>query len=103
MVDSYMLRRRITACAAQEKVTDPERWVNANKWKFPGSDWVAAWDYYLSANPEATDPGADSACITDQMILSSVQAIITPPAPPQEPVPEESTEETTTEEVITGG
>jgi hypothetical protein len=84
MVDNYPLRRRITACAAQEKVTDPEKWVNVHKWKFPGSDWTAAWEYSLASSPEA-DPGENEACITDQMILSAVQAVLNPPLP-EEPV-----------------
>jgi hypothetical protein len=84
IVDNYPLRRRIVACSAQEKVTDPEKWVNIHKWKFPGSDWVAAWEYSLAASPEA-DPGENEACITDQMILSSVQAVLNPPLP-EEPV-----------------
>ncbi len=75
IVQSGSLRLRITACAAQEGVTDPPRWVNAVVWSLPQADWLAAWASAEAANPGA-DHGSDEAVITDQMILSSVQAQI---------------------------
>ncbi len=75
IVGSPGLRQRITACAAQEGVDDPPRWVNAVAWALPQADWLAAWASADAANPGA-DHGADEAVITDQMILSSVQAKI---------------------------
>lgn len=73
MVSSGSLRQRVTACAATQDVSDPPRWVNAVIWHLPGSDWIAAWESAEAANPDE-DHGANEACVTDQMILSSVQA-----------------------------
>ena len=55
---------------------DPPRWVNAVIWKLPQSDWVAAWESYLAAHPQSDedDIGEHPDVITDQMILSAVQA-----------------------------
>lgn len=51
---SPTLRARVTAAAAQERVTDPPRWVAAVMWSLPTSEWVAAW-----ASADAADPGGD--------------------------------------------
>ena len=70
------LNGRVVAAVASENTTeDPERWTADNRhyWCAP-SDWAEAWDSALAAdNP---DPGADDSVITDQMILSSVQALL---------------------------
>ena len=76
MCQSASLRSRVTACAAQEGATDPPKWVAATIWSIPKADWLAAWDYAEAANPGG-DHGADPAVITDQMILSAVQPMIT--------------------------
>lgn len=69
-----LLQLRITACSANENVTDFERWVTKHMWEFsaqPG--WVAA---YASAMANgSTEPGNDESVITDGMILSAVQAL----------------------------
>ncbi len=73
IVQSGSLRQRITACAAQEGVGDPPRWVSAVIWTLPTSEWIAAWASAEAANP-GSDHGADEAVITDQSILSVVQS-----------------------------
>lgn len=75
IVQSGSLRQRETACAAQEGVTDPPKWVNTVAWTLVASDWIAAWESAEAANPGG-DHGADSAVVTDQMILSVIQAKI---------------------------
>lgn len=70
------IRRRIVACVAQEgEGRDAPRWANEHAWELPGSDWVAAWESALAANPDDPEyrPGADPGVVTDQMILSAVQ------------------------------
>lgn len=72
------LTQRMTACAAQEGVTYPESWIDQRRWGLIGADWIAAWDYAdqtytVNQNPDA---GARTDVITDQMILSAVQAAV---------------------------
>lgn len=70
--ESGSLRRRITACAAQEGEADPDSWVYKTRWV-----WAAApgWgEAFASAEAAGNpDPGADEAVITDAMILTQVQ------------------------------
>lgn len=74
------LARRLAACAAQQNVSKPETWVALNSWKLaaePG--WDAAWSSALAANTGNTtyEPGSDEGVITDAMILSAVQPLVT--------------------------
>jgi hypothetical protein len=65
---------RVTACAAQEGATDPNATMMYHlRWPVASSaDIEAAYESAVAAdNP---DPGGDPAVITDQMILSAVQA-----------------------------
>lgn len=64
---------RLNACAAQEGAVDPVTKAFTLRWAVAASaDIASAYDSALAAgNP---DPGGDPAVITDQMILSSVQA-----------------------------
>lgn len=72
MERDYDLRSRIIACAWQEGVDDPPRWVNAHIGRMIGDDWVAAWESALVGHdPESI--GQDAAVVSDQMILSAVQ------------------------------
>lgn len=75
ITQSSSLMNRLTAAAAEEKVTEPYGgWVYDHIWDFaamPG--WAAAWASALAAG--VTDPGANEGVITDGMILSAVQAI----------------------------
>lgn len=70
------LHQRLAACAAGEGVDDPVSWANARAWKFatqPG--WA---DAYQSAVFSFIDrPGWRPGAITDAMILTAVQAVIT--------------------------
>jgi len=82
MTDSTSLIRRLSAAAAEEQTsgavldpTDPGAWAADHRWEIvsaPG--WGDAWaSAEASGNP---DPGADESVITDGMILSQVQAVI---------------------------
>ena len=75
IVENYQISRRLIACAAQEGADDPSKWIAAWNWKIPQSDWVAAWESYKVGHPD-DDPGELNTVITDQMILSRVQALM---------------------------
>lgn len=65
---------RITACAALERITNPDLWVQWHAWDIVGrSDWAEAWAYAQAQG--TTELGATPAVITDQMILSAVQEV----------------------------
>lgn len=70
------LHQRIAAAAAGEGIEQPEAWVQQRRWRFatqPG--WA---DAYNSAMVSFIDrPGWRPGAITDAMILSATQAIIT--------------------------
>lgn len=67
------LQDRITACAAQEGAADPPGAMSQLIWPvITSADIEAAYAFALAGgNP---DPGGDETVITDQMILSAVQA-----------------------------
>jgi hypothetical protein len=67
------LRGRVTACCATQGVADPDGTAFNMMWDIAtASDVEAAYASALAAdNP---NPGGDDTVITDQMILSSVQA-----------------------------
>ncbi len=65
---------RVTACAAQEQIPNPQGWAWSLVWQFsaqPG--WADACSYALAAGVE--HPGRDEAVIGDKQILSAVQAL----------------------------
>jgi len=64
---------RVQSCAAQEGAADPIMAAQTLRWPVASaSDIEAAYASALAGgNP---DPGGDPAVITDQMILSAVQA-----------------------------
>lgn len=70
----HHLQRRASACAAREGIPEPEAWALAHSWELsaqPG--WDAAYESaVLNGN---LSPGNTQNVITDQMILSAVQAI----------------------------
>jgi hypothetical protein len=71
--DSFM-RLRCAACAAVDRVPDPENWAFRHSLLLaaqPG--WSEAWESALAAGNPA--PGSDAAVITDGMILAGVQAV----------------------------
>ena len=67
------LQQRATAAAAQEHKPKPyEDWVISNRWDLASTPgWSEAWESAVASGN--TNPGADEAVITDQMILSAVQ------------------------------
>jgi hypothetical protein len=69
-----VLQQRVLACARQEGVSDPVRWVSVVYPSLVGSDWVAAWVSATVAGEK--DIGANEAVVTDQMILSAVQRMM---------------------------
>lgn len=92
MSQSGGLIRRLTACAAQEGAPNPEGWAFENRWGFYAlMDWSEAWEYAeatksVNVNP---DTGARTDVVTDQMILSAMQAMLAETASlvaPTEPV-----------------
>jgi hypothetical protein len=77
MANSASLIGRVTACAAQEGIDNPETWTRSNVWKICSSPgWAAAWqfatdNYQVNANP---DYGARTDVISDSDVLAAVQA-----------------------------
>jgi hypothetical protein len=106
--DSYM-QARLNACATQQwelgaidigdtwgdGVTAPLSWVANSRYVWASAPgWGEAWESALASHPDddTYSPGKDEAVITDDMILSTVQAIApkaeAPPEPEPEPEPE---------------
>jgi hypothetical protein len=72
------LQGRVTACAAQEGAADPGAVMYKLMWPVASkSDIEAAYASALAANNP--NPGGDESVITDQQILSAVQASMPPP------------------------
>lgn len=72
--DDHLLDR-IAACASTQNVNSPRRWAGDRHWEFsaePG--WDASYSYAITAG--VPNPGNDEGCITDGMILASVQAML---------------------------
>lgn len=74
------LNGRVIAAVASEHqagntTEEPERWMADNRHYWAASPgWSDAWESAVASdNP---DPGADEAVITDQQILSTVQALL---------------------------
>lgn len=77
-------RERLNAGAAQQNVPgDPVAWVWNNRYDIcaaPG--WAAAVDSWMVGNPESDPANAwatDQAVISDGMIISQIQVMISPP------------------------
>jgi hypothetical protein len=85
--DVYM-NERLRACVTQEasegtiplQVDDAQNWVVQNAYVWAASPgWGTDWQYALDTNAGADppfEPGKDPAVITDEQILSAVQALI---------------------------
>lgn len=74
MARDNALLLRVTACAADENIPNPESWAWAHQWQLssqPG--WDAAYAYALAS--ESENPGDEAGVITDGMILAAVQAL----------------------------
>jgi hypothetical protein len=81
MAQDLDLAARIQAAAAQEITDDrsPYAWQAENMLDLCASPgWDAAWSSAAAGGNEA--PGRDPGVITDGMILSAVQSILTPAA-----------------------
>lgn len=84
------LRHRVAACAAEQReagleldVDNPDVWADLNRWEWAAAPgWADAYAYAKNLGNEA--PGRDPTVITDGMILSQVQEMLTPPPPPPE-------------------
>lgn len=73
------LRERIAACAAKEGVTSPQptQWADDHQWALAASPgWEEAWQYAREVG-KIEHLGLDEGVISDQMILSAVQALRT--------------------------
>lgn len=71
------LQNRVTACVAQEGASEPVAAMSGMMWPIAtSSDIAAAYESAILAGN--ANPGGDPAVITDQMILSKVQAIGVP-------------------------
>ena len=68
---------RVTACCAQEGADSPQSAMTQVIWPVSSAtDIEAAYESALTANNPS--PGGDASVITDQMILSAVQANLSP-------------------------
>lgn len=81
MARNESLMQRFTAAAATEGIPQASTWVQQNMLYMVKADAIAAWDKALAAassddgDPDkAIDMGLDESVVTDQMILSAVQA-----------------------------
>lgn len=76
IAENDALRRRMTAAAAAAGKEKPyDVWVSEHRWDLAStSGWADAWEDYLASGPKG-DPGVDPEVITDEMILSAVQAM----------------------------
>jgi hypothetical protein len=86
IANNRTMLNRVAQAAAQENAgPDPDRWTYDNRRDWAAAPgWDAAWESFKVAHPpvegeEPADPGLDEGVITDGMILSQVQAMITPP------------------------
>jgi hypothetical protein len=73
------LKKRVAACFAQETegFEQPEALAQLHMWRIVANPAISdAYNYALLTNNSA--PGKDEAVVTDQMILSAVNAIIHP-------------------------
>ena len=78
-VEDADYQKRVNACTYQEGANPYAH--SSLMWDVAGkSDIETAYEYALNAGTPS--PGADETVITDAMILSAVQSILTPPAPP---------------------
>lgn len=80
--DPYM-QQRVAQCAAQQGCADagidPTAWTTEWRLEWAASPgWDAAWESALAnqEQPPGYQPGMDAACITDDQILSQVQAMM---------------------------
>jgi hypothetical protein len=78
-VNPYMTTR-VAQCAAEEGQAEPDSWAGQHSRQWGASPgWDEAWEYAVNTHPDEPDydPGADETVITDQMILSTIQPMLT--------------------------
>lgn len=82
VADNQTMQQRVAQCAAEQAVNvppqSPDQWAYENRRTWAAAPgWDAAWESALASHPgnDTYDPGHDEAVITDQMILSQVQAM----------------------------
>lgn len=79
------MNARVAQCAAEQGVEDYDVWTSQKRRIWAASPgWDDAWASALASHEDnpSYDPGGDEAVITDPMILSEVQNLITPPVEP---------------------
>lgn len=73
------LKKRLTACAAEQGIQNPWGWCEMRTWQFatmPG--WA---DAYGAAMGTESNPGKSETVITDAAILVAVNVLKSQPAP----------------------
>ncbi len=79
MAEDYDLRKRVIACASKEGLKSAEVWSLENIWLLAATPgWDDSWDSALIVG--IGRPGNMPNVISDAMILSAVQPLLTPPA-----------------------
>jgi hypothetical protein len=69
-----VLASRVTACAAQQGIPDPLRWVGEKMPEISAAPgWAEAWTSAVEHGN--ANPGKDRAVITDEAILTAIRAI----------------------------
>jgi len=67
-------RARVTACASQEDIPQPESWASGHLWEIAGAGDLG--DKYASAVAGGVpDPGRDPSVISDGDILAATTAV----------------------------
>jgi len=79
---NWSMTQRVAQCAAEQEIPDADAWTSTHRREWAAAPgWADAWASAEASHPPdpeadvAYDPGADEAVITDQMILSQVQAM----------------------------
>lgn len=83
--NNMMLVARISQCAAEQHIENPDQWTSTNRRTWAAAPgWADAWASAHASHEDnpSYDPGKDESVITDAMILGQVQAMVSPPAAP---------------------
>lgn len=77
------MNTRVAQCLASQPnpPSNVDQWAHDNRRTWAAAPgWDTAWVYAVNTHPELDyDPGTDQAVITDQMILSQVQLMLSAP------------------------
>jgi hypothetical protein len=80
MAENYSMISRVAQCATQQEIPDADAWTQTNRRAWAAAPgWDDAWASARASHADDTqayDPGADEAVITDSMILSQVQEMM---------------------------